>query len=154
MSYASVESAIQTLLQAMSEFSNAEVTRGDYRQLDIAGADDVAVLTPGAFQQDGVGEAGARKSVRIWNVLIDQFRKYVDDGTTWTNFEATRDAIIVQLEKYPTLNGESGITLVAIDAGADPSLVYDREGNGPYFIVQEIRVAVTERVDLSGGEYT
>lgn len=148
-----VEAAVQTLLQAMTEFASADVTRGDYRRLD-KGTNNIAVLTPGAFEQDGVGQAGARKSIRNWSVVIDLFRKYVDDGTTWTNFEATRDALIVQLEKYPSLDSTAGVTLVTMDAGSDPAEVYDEDDNGPFFLFQRIRVAINERADLSGGEYT
>ncbi len=153
MTYAVVEAAVQTLLQAMTEFANADVTQGDYRRLDD-GTNNIAVLTPGAFEQDGVAQAGARKSIRNWNVIIDLFRKYVDDGNTWTNFTATRDALIVQLEKYPSLDSTAGVTLVTMSAGSDPAEIFDDDDNGPFFLFQRIRVTVNERADLSGGEYT
>ncbi len=153
MTYATVEAAVQTLIVAMTEFDSDSVSRGDYKILD-SGADDLAVLTPGSFTKDETGQAGARKSLRNWSVLVDLFRKYLDDGTTWTNFVATRDALVDQLELYPSLNGTAGVTLVAVEAGSDPSEVYDDDDNGPFFIFQRIRIAVNERTDLSGGEYT
>ncbi len=155
MSYSSVEAAVLTLLQALTGTfaATTDVTRGDYRILD-SGADAVAILVPGAFEQDGIGEGGARKSVRDWNVLIDLFRKYVDDGTTWTNFETDRDAVMGQLEKYPTLDGESGVVNVIISADADPGEVFDEDDQGPFFVWQRLRIRITERADLSGGEFT
>lgn len=153
MSYASVEVAVQTLLQAMTEFADADVSRGDYKILD-SGADNLAVLTPGAFIKDEAAQAGARKSLRNWNVIIDLFRKYLDDGTTWTDFEATRDALVDRLELFPSLNGTAGVTLVGVEADSDPAEIFDEDDNGPFFLFQRIRVAVNERTDLSGGEYT
>ncbi|KKN73398.1 hypothetical protein LCGC14_0401010 [marine sediment metagenome] len=155
MSYSSVEAAVLTLLQALTGTfaATTDVSRGDYRILD-SGADAVAVLVPGAFEQDGIAEGGARKSVRDWNVLIDLFRKYLDEGTTWTNFETDRDAVIAELEKYPTLNGEAGIVRGIISADADAGEVFDEDDNGPFFVWQRLRIKITERADLSGGEFT
>lgn len=153
MTYATVEVAVQTLIVAMTEFDSDSVSRGDYKILD-SGADDLAILTPGAFTKDETGQAGARKSLRNWSVLVDLFRKYLDDETTWINFVATRDALVDQLELYPSLNNTPGVTLVSVEAGSDPSEVDDEDDNGPFFIFQRIRIAVNERTDLSGGEYT
>jgi len=155
LSYSSVEAAVLTLLQALTGTfaATTDVSRGDYRILD-SGADAVAVLVPGAFEQDGIAEGGARKSVRDWNVLIDLFRKYLDEGTTWTNFETDRDAVIAELEKYPTLNGEAGIVRGIISADADAGEVFDEDDNGPFFVWQRLRIKITERADLSGGEFT
>jgi hypothetical protein len=152
MTYATVEAAVQTLIVAMTEFDSASVSRGDYKILD-SGADDLAILTPGSFTKDEPGQAGARKSLRNWSVLVDLFRKYLDDETTWTNFVATRDALVDQLELYPSLNNTAGVTLVGVEAGSDPSEVYDDDDQGPFFIFQRIRIAVNERTNLSGGEY-
>ena len=155
MSYSSVEIALQTILQGLTGTfaSTADVTRGDYGVLD-SGVSASAVLVPGSFEQDGEGEGGARKSVRAWNVLIDLFRKYVDEGTTYTSFETDRDAVIAEIEKYPTWNVESGIVNVIVRSDGDPGEVFDEEDAGPFFVWQRLRVGVTERADLSGGEYT
>ena len=154
MSYSSVEAAVLTILQGLTGtfVSTSDVTRGNYEVLD-SGADATAVLIPGAFEQDGIAEGGARKSVRDWNVLIDLFRKYLDEGTTWTNFETDRDAVIAELEKYPTLNGEAGIVRGIISADADAGEVFDEDDNGPFFVWQRLRIKITERADLTGGEF-
>jgi hypothetical protein len=153
VTYATVEVAVQTLIRAMTEFDDADVSRGDYKILD-SGADDLAILTPGSFTKDETGQAGARKSLRNWSVIVDLFRKYLDDETTWINFVATRDALVDHLELYPSLNNTAGVTLVGVEAGSDPSEIYDDDDDGPFFIFQRIRVAVNERTDLSGGEYS
>ncbi len=154
MSYATVEARVKLLLEGLTGvFTKTRyVSRGDYRELD-EGAATTAVLTPGAFVQDGVSEGGAMKSVRDWSVLIDLFRKYLDDGTSWTNFEADRDSIMAELEKYPTLNSLAGIVKVQIQADTDPGEIFDEDDNGPFFIWQRLRVNVNERADLTGGEF-
>ncbi len=155
MSYSSVEAAVLTILQGLTGTfaSTSDVTRGDYEVLD-SGAGATAVLIPGSFEQDGIGEGGARKSVRNWNVLIDLFRKYVDEGTTWTSFETDRDAVIAEIERYPTLNSEAGIVNVIVRSDADPGEVFDEDDQGPFFVWQRLRIRITERADLSGGEFT
>ena len=154
MTYAVIEAAVKTLLEGMTEFvSNDDISRGDYRILD-SGAINLAVLTPGTFTKDEAGQAGARKSLRNWSVIIDLFRKYLDDGKTWTDFEATRDALVDRLELFPSLNGTAGVTLVGVEADSELGGIFDEDDNGPFFLVQTIRVAVNERTDLSGGEYT
>ena len=154
MTYAVVEAAVKTILEGMSEFvSNDDISRGDYRILD-SGASNLAVLTPGAFVKDEAGQAGARKSLREWSVIIGLFRKHVDDGNSWTDFESIRDALVDRLELFPSLNGTAGVTLVGMEAGSDPDEIFDEDENGPFFIFQRIRVSVNERTDLSGGEYT
>ena len=154
MSYATVEARVKLLLEGLTGVfpKTRSVSRGDYRELD-EGASTTAVLTPGAFVQDGVAQGGARKSVRDWGVLIDLFRKYLDDGTSWTDFEADRDSVIAELEKYPSLNSLAGIVRVQIQADTDPGEIFDDDDGGPFFIWQRLRVTVVERADLSGGEF-
>ena len=154
MSYATIEARVKLLLEGLTGIfpETKLVSRGDYRELD-SGASTIAVLIPGAFLQDGVAQGGARKSVRDWSVLIDLYRKYLDEGTTWTDFEADRDAILEELEKYPSLNSLPGIVRVQIQADADPGEIDDEDNQGPFFVWQRLRVTVVERADLSGGEF-
>ena len=154
MSYATIEARVKLLLEGLTGVfpSTNLIARGDYRELD-SGASTIAVLTPGAFVQDGIGEGGARKSVRNWSVLIDLFKKYIDDGTSWTDFADDRDTIMAELEKFPSLNSLPGVVQVIIAADIDPGEIFDEDDNGPFFLWQRLRVNVTERADLIGGEF-
>lgn len=150
MSYASVESTIKTILQAMSRFADADVTQGDYRVLDSTTIDDCVVLKPGPF---GQADVRAAMSFREWTTVLELFHEYGDEGTTFTNFIASRDDVISTLEKYPTLNSGTGITRIRVYADGDVMPVNDEDGAGPFFVMQQLRVVVSERADISGGEF-
>ncbi|MGH9158200.1 MAG: hypothetical protein ACRD1K_20720 [Acidimicrobiales bacterium] len=154
MSYVTVETRVQSLLQGITGTFPvaASVSRGDYRVLD-SGEASLAVLTPGNFDEGRVGQGGAQIVEREWHVLIDLFRKYLDDGTSWQNFAADRDAVLQELERRPTLNSLDGIVGVALSADSDPGEVFDENDNGPFFIWQRIRIQTMERADVTGGEY-
>ncbi|RMD64625.1 hypothetical protein D6833_04135 [Candidatus Parcubacteria bacterium] len=151
MAYVDVADAVQAKLQALtSVFANStDVTRGDYRVLDT-GSQTVAVLVPGAFS---AAEIAAYQSKREWVVLVDLFCRYLDDAETWSRFESARDSVIAQLELYPSLDGTTGITQVSVESDGDAVEVFDESGAGPFFVMQRLRVVVTERVGLSGGEF-
>jgi len=149
MSYSTIEIAVQDILQGLAQFADADVTRGDYRVLDSI-EDDAAILAPGSFTQ---ADVRAQMSYRTWDVLVDYFYVYRDDGTSETNFATGRDNIIAELEKYPTLDGTSGIIQIRVSADGDAEPVDDEDGRGPFFLWQRLRVTVVERVDISGGEF-
>lgn len=149
MSYSTIEAAVQTILQGLSQYSDSDVTRGDYRVLDQIQT-DCAVLTPGSF---GEPQRISQASYRAWDVLVDIFYIFRDDGSSWENFCTSRDNVVDELEKYPTLDGTSGITAVEVSATSDPLEVFDADGRGPFYLTQQLRVAVLERSDTTGGEF-
>lgn len=148
MTYTTVETAVQTVLQKLSNFADSEVTRGDYRVLDEIRTDCI-VLVPGSF---GEPQRISESIYRSWDVLADLFYVYLDDGSSWTNFTASRDDVINQLEQYPTLDSTSGITGVEVSADSDADEVWSEE-RGPFYITQRLRITVLERYDLTGGEF-
>jgi len=151
MSYATIEAAVQTLLQALDNFASADVTRGDWRVLDSGGA-PYAVLYPGPFAAAVGGDWG--QHVIDWTVNCEVFERYLDNGTSETSLEATRQAVIDALLSYPTLNGVSGVTLVLPERAEPIQYVYDESGGGPFFVMQRISILVVERTCADGsGEF-
>ncbi|MEA1998243.1 MAG: hypothetical protein U9N61_02805 [Euryarchaeota archaeon] len=149
MSYSTVEAAVQTVLQKLTRFADSEITRGDYRILDAIRTDCI-VLTPGSF---GETQRISESVYRAWDVLADLFYCYLDDGSSWTDFATSRDAVINQLEQYPTLDNTLGITGIEVSAADDIQEVYSDDGAGPFFLMQRLRVTILERYDLTGGEF-
>lgn len=156
MSYAIAAGAVHALLTPMAELkpSNRQkkaVTLGDYRVLD-SDLPACAVLIPGSFR---IGPANARQSVDTWDVVVELFCKYstAKPEDSWPNFQALRDAVVSRLRNYPTLNHAAGVTMVEIQADADPDHVFDEQKRGPFWTMQPIRVTVTIRAALTGGEY-
>jgi hypothetical protein len=127
------------------------VAIGNYQMLD-RGVEHAAVLLPGRFN----GEDSSYEEVRREDILIDLFRRYLSDaGTNWTAFTTFRDAVRDKLKSYPTLNGLSGVSQVLVSADEDPEPIVKGKNPeaGPVFIVQRLRVSVTQRVAQTAGEY-
>lgn len=156
MSYTLAVTAVKTLLAGMPEFKTSKqqkqaVTLGDYRVLDSSLA-ACAVLQPGGFR---VGPANARQSVDTWDVVVELYSAYktaaMENSTP--EFSTLRDAVVTRLRQYPTLNHAAGVVQVQVSSDADPADIYDDQKRGPFWIMQPIRVSVTIRSALTGGEY-
>lgn len=151
MSYTTIEAGVQTLLRALSRFAEADVTRGDWRVLDSGGAPCV-VLYPGPFEAEEAGDWGQKW--HFWTVYADVFERYTDNGSSETAFEATRQDVMDTIHAYPTLNGVSGVTRALARRGGDLQYIYDRDGGGPYYVMQQITIEVVEKVSYDGsGEF-
>ena len=124
---------------------------GSFQMLD-KGVRFAAVLLPGKFDN----ESNSGNSLHRDDVLVDLFARYDKDAATnWDNFTSFRDAIVQQLEGYPSLNGLDGVQQVLISADEDPVPVTKSKSPemGPIFIVQRLRLTVSQRVALTTGEY-
>ena len=149
MSYDAIEARLQLLLQGLTTqfpsptgLNTTAVTRGDWRVLD-SGVDKMAILYPGAETEGDSMSAGSVE--RTWSTHLDLIVRYLDNGTTAINFEQLRDAVLGHLQKYPSLNGLTGIQAVGqINAEGDPFYIYDKDGAGPFFYAQTFAIPVTE----------
>src|SRR5437870_9577044 len=151
MSYAAIEARVQSLLQARTDIFDrtADVSLSDERVLD-AGSAPYAILWPGPFQEE---HAGAQRVRTTWHVLVELFEKYTADDTAWNNLKATRENVVVELRKWPTLNGLAGVKRTQVVNGADILPVYDENDNGPFFLSQVVELEVDEYSSITGGEY-
>lgn len=150
MSYLIVQAATKTILEGVTGYlDNTSVRLGDYGVLDD-GLDHCAVLRPGAISG---GETAARITDREYAVLVDIFRKWLNDNDTLQNLAVFRDAVFEQLDKYPTLNLSGTTRVLAITTDGDPVDVNDENGLGPFFVMQRLRIRVRRKIAQSGGEY-
>jgi len=151
MGYDVVEARIQLLLQGLTSIfaEPSQVTRGDFSVLD-AGYDQCAVLRPGAFEDTGT-QMGPGSHVFRFVTHINFYKRYFDNATI-VSFERQRDAIIEHILKYPSLNGLADTVLLNVIRGDEPGELYDRGGNGPFFITQTIDVSVSHVVTVTLAE--
>jgi hypothetical protein len=162
MTTAAIMSAMETILFTTKDGSNNNyfvntaglkaVDIGNYKMLD-QGVVHAAVILPGRF----TGQDGSYEEVRQEDILLDLFQRYNSDaGTNWDNFTAFRDAVRDKLKSYPTLNGLSGVSQVLVSADEDPEPVVKGKNPeaGPAFILQRLRVTVTQRVAMNAGEFS
>ena len=150
MSYATIAARVQTLLQAMSDFDDADVTLGDRLVLEM-GSPPYAVICDGGFEEhEGYGYGGY---IVVWSVIVELYTEYLEEVTSRAAHATTRQNVLDELNKYPTLNKLTNVKRAIVASGSRPEAKYDTAGGGPYLIKSELELAVTERVDSSGGEW-
>lgn len=149
MSYATCEAALKAkILLLTSTFLAGDVTQSDERTLD-SGLDathgpNKVILWPGQVKSDTVSNDGL--AVRTWGIYTDLFTVYQDDSD-WADFKTTRDALMRNLETDQIIIQISGSVawIDGIASEGNPDMVLDKQGSGPFFITQRIRVNVTEK---------
>jgi len=150
MSYVTLQAATQVILQNVTGFlDSTNVTLGDYGVLD-QGEDHCAVLHASLVMDAGTA---ARQTDREYHILVDLFRRWLNDSDTLQLFAVFRDAVLAQLDAYPTLNLSGTVRVMGVGADNEPLHVDDSNGQGPFFVMQRIRVRVRENVMQTGGEY-
>jgi hypothetical protein len=153
MSYATCEAAVQGFIQGLAAFADADVSLGDFRILN-AGSPPYVVLVPSGFIHEEDGDGGQR--ITEWDLLVYLFERHYGDGTESTNLKTRRQAIMDELDKYPTLNGVANVTMALVTRGREPQPVFER-GAGPeadpVLLSQILEMVVIEKSVATGGQY-
>lgn len=150
MSNALIRARVQTLLQAMTEFDDADVTLGNFRVLD-SGSAPYAVIYPGGFQIIDRVNDGAETLI-AWRNYVEIFATFLDDS--YENIDSIRQAVIERLLTYPTLNALSGVVAATVSDGDDVRYLYAPQGDVPQFVYVRLTHVTTERVKKYGsGEF-
>ena len=119
MSYATAESALQTILRTVTGFASPNVTLGDYRFLGT-GTEKAVVLNPGPFTRENLSPGLVHNS---WIVLVELFIGFRGEiSTIASDIRTERQALIDKIDTYPTLDRTAGITLGSLEAGDEPEL--------------------------------
>ena len=143
MSYATIEERVHDLLTDALD-SDIPVTRGAH----AADATMSVKLSPGSADRAPFGERGR---VSHWTVMIEMRTVSGVSTTDWHNDTLElRQSIVDCLDKYPTLNQLQGVTGAMLSTLDEPT--NEIEGRAHTF-AQVARLAVTEHVTISGGEY-
>jgi len=137
MSYMTAQGLVKTMLLTNTNFSADDVTESNIRPLDM-GRTNIAVLWPGTF--DPIDLESMTKD-RGWTVLVDLFTKFSGE-TSYSAIGTLRDSVIATIEAGRALS--STLIVVGIEADGDPQEVFDRQSAGPFFVVQRMRLNVTE----------
>lgn len=146
-----VMDGLATVVALHADWVAAQITKGDYGVLDL-GYELSGVMIPGNVP-DSTPDAGSQIIFIEWTVIFEFFFNLSNVPADFENFGSARDGLFDHIYKYPTLNGTTGITKIRITAPNDPVEVFDENENGPFFLMQQLRVGVVEKVDLTGGEY-
>ena len=140
MTYMAAQALLKTrLLTITGSFDSTDVTEGDIRVLDN-NPGNAAVLYPGGVP---VFDTAIMTRSVAWEGVMDLFTRFVDD-TSYSTFGTLRDAVITNLDASPCLDATYWI--ISITSDGDPEEVYDKQGGGPFFLWQQLRLTITEQV--------
>ena len=151
MSYDTIEAAALTVLRLHADYSSTNTSRGDYRILG-GGLTRGVVLTPSSVLAREV-VAAPRQIRTVWVINIDLFISFTAVGGEQDKIadaiRADRQNIIDQFDKYPTLNGATGIIHAIITSALEPEKWTGQSRN---WWSQRMQMQVEERVQVSIAE--
>ncbi len=147
MSYDSVETGLLDVIILHSDYSSDNATKGDYRILG-AGVVKAVVLTPGTFSRSVT--AAPRRMGTTWAINLELFIPFRRElSLIATELRTFRQDLIDQIDKYPKLNGTSGVIDAIVEGGSEPELW---QGENQRWWVQKMRCIVKERVTVTIAE--
>ena len=150
MTEATIHARIQTLLQALDTFDDADVSLRAYGILDANASPPYAVISAGPFEGSGAAVSYGEKHSFFWDVNIDLFVLPKEDNTDWAEMLTVTWAVVYTLLQYFTLNSLSGVIGFSTK-GDEPA--YIKTPTGAKFLARTLTLTVHEKVDVSGGEY-
>lgn len=150
MSYATIESALATILRTATGFDTTNVVIGHFRPL--ANKKESVSLTPGAIS--GRRSEGNRTVTTDWVVQIQYFVKATDHANVedvYATIIAGRQKLIDVVDQNPTLNGTAGVVIARITDADEPDWL---QSGRSYIWEQMLRCTIRETALLTGGEFS
>ena len=149
--YDAIEAAAITILKTATRFAgHTGRVSTSFKILD-AGEPEGIVVQMGAFSPE---EDAAMMHYRDWDVLMGLFvRIGTDEDAAWTALKSIRGDVVDLLAKYPTLNKLAGVVQTTTGSDGDPTEIFDKANQGPFFVGQILRLTGTHRADITGGEF-
>jgi len=149
---ATIQAAIQTLIRALANFADADVTLGDFQVLG-RGSDPYAIVVAGPFEALRSGDYG--QVTYAWTHYVEVWSRFTGDSLS--GLVTARQAVVDQINKYPTLNSTANITNSW--ASASDELMYlwqkgERTSALPSFAGFRVTVSTVEEIGYAGsGEF-
>jgi len=139
MSEATIQSGLQTIIQGMAAFANADVVVNDWGILD--GAVSAAPFVIISNADNFVGRRDTTTPNTVWEVAVTLYEAFTEWATTLDNFRTRRQAIIDELDSGDnrSANGLEGVTIDEIRNEGPIEPYY-----GPYITADEIPEAIPQ----------
>ena len=146
MAYSTGEAAILTLIRALSGYDAGNTARQDWKPLNRGKAAYYAILRPDAWTSERISPTGYHD---FYTTVIEVWRRYADDTRPALLQDNVND-IVVQLRKYPTFNGASGVQDSNITGG--PAMVEVELNSGSLWARWDINCEWTEETTVTYAE--
>lgn len=138
--YGHGEGLILTLVQGVDGFSAENTSRADWGVLNSGKSKQYAIL-----RQDEVGQRKYESPTMVrepWVTVVEVWRLYEGDGTTYTALLANVEAILSKIDQYPHMDDTTGYVEDSTARISSKVLeMWKKAGNGPKWLKQEISVA-------------
>ena len=145
---ATVQAAIQTLLQATTLYDVADVTLGDSRV--IGRGRQCAIIYPGPFRSVRGGDYG--QVIFYWTHYVDIWRPF--PGDDYATIVADRQTVVDTINANPTLAAAGNFSDALAESGRDVQYLWPRNASGatakPSHVGFRIEVRTVEEVNYSG----
>ncbi len=151
MTEATVHARIQTLLQALDTFDDADVSLHDYRILDKNASPPYAVIVALPFSTARGAVSLGQKTPFFWGVGIELYVLPKEDNTDQAEILTLTWSVVYKLLQYFTLNELADVSTTSV-SGDRPIYIKTRP-SGTKFLRRILTLTVTEKPDIIGGEY-
>jgi hypothetical protein len=151
MSEILIQEGIQDVIQAMDEFSNADVVINDYAPFDFSSLEAPYVIIENSDEMESTQDGFSPNTT--WNIQIILIERFIDWETTQNNFRTRRQAIIDEFNSEGNARSAGGLeatNIKSIRTGTpvlewyDPMLAENQRTNAlPVFLFQRL-ILVTE----------
>jgi hypothetical protein len=144
-----------TIVRKARNYDNFNVTLADHTVMDkgLKRAVVLERLAPFEHGPEGgqLGMMGYYSALHEYAIYV--YRKYEEDGDTYTDLVDDVDDIVAEFDKYPTLDNTTGVSLAYISRGLEPEAIMDSAtGQGPYFLRQQIVLTVQLQITRVSAE--
>lgn len=147
MAYAEIEALALTQIQATTNFSSTNTSRGIYNILNSGKAKSYCILRPGAFDHSQEGLGG--KYITRWTVVAELWVHLRDYGVSLQALEARRSEIIARFDQYRLAGDSTGnVQDVTARFGSDVFEVFPPKGV-PGWLRQDISIEVLEESSVT-----
>ena len=119
MGYNDCELGLLNVIQSLDNYNDDNSSQADYRIL-ASGPERCIILHPGSILSRQPMAAPRRIST-LWEIELELYIPFTGEiKTTAAQLRTDRQEIIDQVDKYPTLNGVSGVTHAIVTSGRPP----------------------------------
>jgi len=152
VSYITIEDGLSALINGLSNYNNSgtsqNLSQGDYRILG-RGLSRAVILQPGSIREREVAQS-PRRMRTVWDIYVELYIPFTGEmSTIATALRTDRQELLDHLDKYPTLNGITGVIHAMIVRGDEPRVWVGESGN---WWRQVLNMSVEERVTVTIAE--
>ena len=146
--YSAGEALILTAIQATTSFSTTNTSRANWKILNSGKSRQYVILRAGPFERSQLG-LGAKYQTK-WITYAEVWIRYIDDSTTQIALYEKRQEVIDKFDAERKAGDATGkIRDVFVRSSGEPEEMWNKGGNGPAFLRQELTIEWEEESETT-----